>query len=106
MDVQTVTDETQFSGPSKGSPSFYVGLDLESYSGRGKSQLFSGKFTANDDIYYNPIVGQHGVAAGVTMVFDAFAHYDSVIGFENDTALHINFFQKLNFNLLFKLCLN
>jgi hypothetical protein len=85
-DVQTLTNETLFSAPSKGSPSFYVGLDLESYAGSDKSQLFSGKFTANDDIYYNPILNAHGVAAGVTLVFDAFAHFDSVIVFENDTA--------------------
>jgi hypothetical protein len=86
VDVQTLTNETLYSAPSKGSPSFYVGLDLESYAGSDKSQLFSGKFTANDDIYYNPILNAHGVAAGVTLVFDAFAHFDSVIVFENDTA--------------------
>ena len=85
-DVQTVTDETLYSAPSKGSPSFYVGLDLESYAGADKSQMFAGKMTANDDIYYNPILNAHGVAAGVTLVFDAFAHFDSVIVFENDTA--------------------
>ena len=86
VDVQTATDETLYSAPSKGSPSFYVGLDLESYAGSDKSQLFSGKFTANDDIYYNPILNAHGVAAGITLNFDAFAHFDSVIVFENDTA--------------------
>jgi len=48
--------------------------------------MFAGKMTANDDIYYNPILNAHGVAAGVTLVFDAFAHFDSVIVFENDTA--------------------
>ncbi len=51
--------------------------------------MFAGKMTANDEyIYYNPIpiLNAHGVAVGVTLIFDAFAHFDSVIVFENDTA--------------------
>jgi hypothetical protein len=83
IDNQVATTETNLMAPSVGSPSFYVGLDLESYSGSDRSTLFSGKYTANDDIYYNPIFNANGAYTGV---FDSFACFDSVIVFENDTA--------------------
>jgi len=80
---QAASTESNTSAPSIGSASFYVGLDLESYSGSDRSTLFSGKYTANDDIYYNPIFNANGAYTGV---FDSFACFDSVIVFENDTA--------------------
>jgi hypothetical protein len=83
IDVQAQTTETLNQSQSVGSPSFYVGLDLESYAGADKSQIFAGKYTANDDIFYNPILGAGGVA--YTAIFDAFANFDSVLVFENDT---------------------
>jgi len=82
IDVQAATTETLNQSQSVGSPSFYVGLDLESYAGSDRSQLFAGKYTANDDIFYNPILGQNGA---YTAIFDAFANFDSVLVFENDT---------------------
>jgi hypothetical protein len=83
IDVQVATTETLTQCQTVGSPSFYVGLDLESYAGSDRSQLFAGKYTANDDIFYNPILGASGGA--YTAIFDAFANFDSVLVFENDT---------------------
>ena len=83
VDVQTATTETLNQGPSNPSPSFYVGLDLENYPGSDKSQLFSGKYSANDDIFYNPVLGASGAA--YTAIFDAYANFDVVLCFENDT---------------------
>jgi hypothetical protein len=82
-DVQLQSNETLAYCTNIPSPSFYVGLDLESYAGADKSQLFSGLYTANDDIFYMPILNP---GAAITLIVDAFACYDSVIVFENDTA--------------------
>jgi len=82
-DVQLQTNETLTYCTNIPSPSFYVGLDLESYAGADKSQLFSGRYTANDDIFYMPILNP---GASITLIVDAFACFDSVVVFENDTA--------------------
>ena len=83
MDVQAQTTETLFSAPSIGSPSFYIALDCENYQGSDKSGLYAGKYTSNDDIFYNPILGASG--GSYTAIFDAYANFDSVLVFENDT---------------------
>ena len=75
--------ETQAQPSNVSSPSFYFGLDLENYSGSDKSQLFAGRYTANDDIFLNAIYGDPG--ANLNIVVDCFALFDSVIVFESDT---------------------
>lgn len=70
------------------SGSFYVGLDVESYTNADKSQIFSGYNSNNDDIFFNPtFLGITGTAAGDsnTLRFNTFANFDCTIVFENDT---------------------
>ena len=75
---------------SVNSGSFYVALDLENYSNSDKSQIFAGWNSSTDDIYYIPTFGtsaQNGIiTAAVTARFDAFALFDSLLVFENNTA--------------------
>ena len=66
------------------SGSFYVGLDLENYANSDKSQIFAGWNSSTDDIYYIPTFGSNAAAA--TIRFDAFALFDSLLDFENNTA--------------------
>ena len=87
IDVTEVSNETVNVIPTKMSSSFYVGIDLENYSGADRSQLFSGTNTSSDDIFYNATyAGNAGNADSVNLTLDAFACYDSVIIFENGTA--------------------
>lgn len=81
--VTQATVETLAQPSNVSSPSFYVGLDLENYSGSDKSQLFAGRYTANDDIFFNATYGNPG--ANLNILIDCFALFDSVIVFENDT---------------------
>ena len=64
------------------SGSFYVGLDLENYANSDKSQIFAGWNSSTDDIYYIPTFGANTAA---TARFDAFALFDSLLVFENNT---------------------
>ena len=65
------------------SGSFYVGLDLENYANSDKSQFFAGWDSSTDDIYYIPTFGSNTDAAIIR--FDAFALFDSLLVFENNT---------------------
>ena len=64
------------------SGSFYVALDLENYANSDKSQIFAGWNSSTDDIYY---IGTFYASAAVTARFDAFALFDSLLVFENNT---------------------
>ena len=65
------------------SGSFYVGLDLENYANSDKSQIFAGWNSSTDDIYYIPTFAAN--ATTPTVRFDAFALFDSLLVFENNT---------------------
>ena len=65
------------------SGSFYVGLDLENYANSDKSQIFAGWNSSTDDIYYIPTFAAQTNATVVR--FDAFALYDLLLVFENNT---------------------
>lgn len=73
------------------SGSFYVGLDLENYTNAPKDQIYAGYNSNTDDIFYIPtfVVANHGLDSGVATVtvrFDAFALFDTLLVFENETA--------------------
>ena len=85
-DLATTLDTTAGASllPSNvNSGSFYVGLDLENYANSDKSQIFAGWNSSTDDIYYIPTFGSNAV--DTTVRFDAFALYDSLLVFENNT---------------------
>ena len=80
------TAENPASGVSNvGSGSFYIGLDLESYAGSDKSQIFAGYNSNTDDIYLMANISITGSSA-YNPLFNAFALFDSVLVFENNTA--------------------
>jgi hypothetical protein len=82
--ANTTGAETYFSSGTN-SGSFYIGLDLENYANADKSQIFSGANTNTDDIY--AIMNfTTGALPTATLRFDAFAMFDSVVVFENNTA--------------------
>ena len=66
------------------SGSFYVGLDLENYANSDKSQIFAGWNSSTDDKYYIPTFAANNPTS--TARFDAFALFDSLLVFENNTA--------------------
>ena len=81
--------ELTANGPSTiNSGSHYIGIDLESYSGSDRSQIFCGYSTNTDDIYFIGSINitVNGSTSSYNPRFDAFASFDSVIVFENDTA--------------------
>lgn len=65
------------------SGSFYLGLDLENYSGADKSTLFSGWNSNTDDIYFVGTFAPQGTALNVRM--DSFALIDSVVVCDQNT---------------------
>lgn len=66
------------------SGSFLVAIDLESYANADKSSLFAGYNSNTDDIFC--VMNFAANAAAPTVRFDAFALFDSVVVFENNTA--------------------
>ena len=66
------------------SGSFYIGLDLENYAGSSKENIFAGYNSNTDDIYCVMDFGAQ--AAATTTRFDAFALFDTVVVFDNNTA--------------------
>ena len=74
------------------SGSFYVGLDLENYCAASKEGIFSGYNSNTDDIFWVPTFNQvSATAGGITtsnpnMRFDAFACFDQVVIFQDNTA--------------------
>jgi hypothetical protein len=84
QNVALPNDETATGVGMASSGSFYVGLDLENYSGSDRSQLFAGYNSNTDDIYYNPIFGPS--VLGTSIRFEAYALFDSVLVCENNTS--------------------
>jgi len=66
------------------SGSFLIGIDLEAYANADKSSLFAGYNSNTDDIFC--VMNFAANAAAPTVRFDAFALFDSVVVFENNTA--------------------
>jgi hypothetical protein len=65
------------------SGSFYIGLDLENYANCNKDSIFAGYNSNTDDIY--AIMNFDAQAAATNVRFDAFAMFDEVVVFENNT---------------------
>jgi hypothetical protein len=65
------------------SNSFYIGLDLENYVSASKDSIFCGYNSNTDDIFAIMNFGAQGATTNTR--FDAFAMFDSVISFENNT---------------------
>ena len=65
------------------SGSFYVALDLENYANSDKSQIFAGWNSSTDDIYFIGTYNSNNTTPVVR--FDAFALFDSLLVFENNT---------------------
>ena len=55
---------------------------MANYANSDKSQIFAGWNSSTDDIYYIPTFGANTAA---TARFDAFALFDSLLVFENNT---------------------
>jgi hypothetical protein len=66
------------------SGSFYIGLDLENYSNAPKDSIFAGYNSNTDDIY--AVMNFASPNAVGACRFDAFALFDEVVCFENNTA--------------------
>jgi hypothetical protein len=64
------------------SGSFYIGLDLENYPNATKDTMFAGYNSSTDDIY---AVINFTSPSAQTVRFDAYALYDQVIVFQNNT---------------------
>jgi hypothetical protein len=69
--------------PTVSSGSFYIGLDLESYSNSDKSSIFQGYNSNTDDI--SLVINYNGTGSTSNVRYDAFALFDSVVVFENNT---------------------
>ena len=68
------------------SGSFCIGIDLENYAAADKSTIFSGMNTNTDDIFLQLDYGAVNRGAALTVRFDAFSNFDSVLVAENQTA--------------------
>ena len=76
---------TAVSVSNNNSGSFYVGLDLENYCAASKDGIFSGYNSNTDDIFWVPTF-QTVIANNPQMRFDAFACFDQVVIFQDNTA--------------------
>jgi hypothetical protein len=68
--------------------SFYVGIDLESYSNTSNDTIYSGMNTSSDDIFFVPKFGNSSIAnsvnaANTTIRVDSYALYDQLILINN-----------------------
>ena len=59
------------------SPSFVVGMDLETYSNADKDSIYSGYNSSNDDIFWNMTFNANSSTPNVR--FDTYALYDNVL---------------------------
>ena len=73
------------------SGSFYIGLDLENYAASDRSKIFAGYNSNTDDIY--AVLQFLNAANAATVRFDAFALFDEVVIFENNTC-YVKFWSK------------
>ena len=64
-----------------GTGSFYLGIDLESYSSTPLDTVYSGLNTSTDDIFVNLKFGAQGADTNVRI--DTYALYDVLITIEN-----------------------
>lgn len=76
---------TAVSVSNNNSGAFYVGLDLENYCAASKDGIFSGYNSNTDDIFWVPTF-QTVIAGNPQMRFDAFACFDQVVIFQDNTA--------------------
>lgn len=80
--IPSAESATSVSVASSGS--FTIGLDLENYCSSPKDTIFAGYNSNTDDIF---LMANYGVqAAAVTVRWDAYASFDSVLVFENNAA--------------------
>jgi hypothetical protein len=79
-----VTIDTATSVSNCNSGSFYVGVDFENYPSTEKSKIFAGYNSNTDEIYFNPTYTQN-TGSVQNLRFDAYANFDQVLVFENDT---------------------
>lgn len=88
----TVSVDSATSVGNANSGAFYVGLDLENYCAASKDGIFSGYNSNTDDIFWVPTFNQVGITAGgisttnPNIRFDAFACFDQVVIFQDNTA--------------------
>jgi hypothetical protein len=87
IDFTTYTQTNGVAGgqtdQSINSGSFYIGLDLENYAASDRSKIFAGYNSNTDDIY--AVLQFLNAANAATVRFDAFALFDEVVIFENNT---------------------
>jgi hypothetical protein len=87
IDYPTYTLDTSLNNSDtsyvNSSGSFYIGLDVEQYSASDRSTIFAGYNSNTDDIF--AVVNYAGTAGAATLRFDAFALFDEVLVFENNT---------------------
>ena len=67
---------------NSGSGCFFLGLDCENYPNASKSDIFAGMNTNNSDIY---LAYTFTAAGNITLRFDAYALFDQLLIFENNT---------------------
>jgi hypothetical protein len=88
-DLIVANNDTATIKSNVNSNSFYVGLDLENFPTSDRSHIFAGYNSNTDDIYFYPTYtlpnGAQGGAA-INVKFLAYAMFDSVLVFENNTA--------------------
>ena len=66
---------------SSSSDCFYVGLDLESYSNSGMTNVYQGYNSSTDDIFFTP--RYKSTAPAVNARIDTYAYFDQVVVIEN-----------------------
>jgi len=81
--VVSVDSATSVSNNNSGA--FYVGLDLENYCAASKDGIFSGYNSNTDDIFWVPTF-QTVITGNPQIRFDAFACFDQVVIFQDNTA--------------------
>ena len=74
--------QTPVAADANGTASFYVGIDLESYSSTPLDTVYSGLNTSTDDIFANLRFAGQGAAARNVRI-DTYALYDVLINIEN-----------------------
>jgi len=82
-----IRDTTYFkASPNIGAPvgSFYLGLDLESYSNTDMTSVYSGYNSSTEDIFFTPTFSAQASATDVRI--DTYALYDCLISLENGVA--------------------
>jgi hypothetical protein len=79
----TLANDSRYNNLQSGS--FYIGIDLENYSSAPKDTIFAGYNSNTDDIFCNISYSGSGNTS-TSMRWDAFANFDCVFVFENNTS--------------------